>query len=79
MGQRNFKRHWQVHAWMLWVGMAQRNFREVMGQVFRLVLVHLWATLPGASPGKPGACARKRIPAHARAAGPSNFLGSKRK
>lgn len=54
LGQRNFRRHWQVHGWMLRVGMAQRNFREVVGQAFRLVLVplgHLTGRLPVGNPG----------------------------
>lgn len=36
LGQRYFFPHWRAHAWMLRVGMARRDMREVVGQIGRL-------------------------------------------
>lgn len=49
LGQRDFGRHWQVHALMLRAGWALADAREVRGQLARLALIplgHLFGRLP---------------------------------
>ena len=41
LGQRRTRRHVRVHAWMLRVGWARRDAREVLGQATRLVAAAL--------------------------------------
>ncbi|RUO34839.1 DUF3703 domain-containing protein [Aliidiomarina soli] len=43
LGQRNLWPHILTHGWMLRVGWARCDYREVVGQILRLI-----ATLPGA-------------------------------
>src|SRR3990167_1292239 len=49
LGQRYFLPHMEVHLWMLRVGLARRDAREVAGQLARLLLTplgHLTRRLP---------------------------------
>ncbi len=49
LGQSYFLSHMQVHLWMLRIGFARRDRREVIGQVTRLLLTplgHLTGRLP---------------------------------
>jgi hypothetical protein len=49
LGQRDFGRHWVVHALMLRAGWALADGREVRGQLLRLALIplgHLLCKLP---------------------------------
>jgi hypothetical protein len=49
LGQRRLGRHLRVHGWMLKVGWALRDWREVRGQLLRLALTplgHLTGRLP---------------------------------
>lgn len=49
LGQRRFLWHAKVHLWMLRVGWAQKDAREVRGQLWRLFLTplgHLTGRLP---------------------------------
>ena len=65
LGQRNFSRHWRVHAAMLGLGLVQRDVREVLGQLFRLALVplgHLSGRLPIGNPGHAGINAFEPMP-----------------
>ena len=65
LGQSNLGRHWRVHAWMLRMGLAQRNSREVVGQVFRMALIplgHLTRRLPAGNPGHSGVSAFRAMP-----------------
>jgi hypothetical protein len=43
LGQRRTRRHVGVHAWMLRVGWARRDAREVLGQVPRIVAAALFS------------------------------------
>ena len=45
LGQRRTRRHVAVHAWMLRVGWARRDAREVLGQLPRLVAAALFSRL----------------------------------
>ena len=45
LGQRRTRRHVAVHAWMLRVGWARRDAREVVGQATRLVAAALFSRL----------------------------------
>lgn len=49
LGQRYLPSHWCSHAWMLRVGIARRDMREVAGQLARMVITpfgHLLGRLP---------------------------------
>lgn len=49
LGQRYFLWHLKVHFWMLRVGWAQKDAREIRGQLWRLFLTplgHLTGRLP---------------------------------
>ncbi|AZZ92563.1 DUF3703 domain-containing protein [Hahella sp. KA22] len=49
LGQRRLGRHFHVHLWMLRVGWAKRDQREIRGQLWRLLLTplgHLTGRLP---------------------------------
>lgn len=49
LGQRYFFPHWRTHAWMLRIGMARHDGREVAGQIGRLFVTpfgHLTGRLP---------------------------------
>jgi hypothetical protein len=49
LGQRNLVAHLRAHVWMLRVGWARRDGRELAGQVARLLLTplgHLTGRLP---------------------------------
>ncbi len=55
LGQQHFGRHLQVHLWMLRVGWAARDGREVLGQLLRLALLplgHLSGRLPLGNSGR---------------------------
>lgn len=54
LGQPDFMRHLHVHWMMLRAGWMQRDRREVVGQLIRLLLVplgHLSGRLPAGNPG----------------------------
>lgn len=54
LGQRDFGRHLHIHWLMLRAGWQLRDAREVVGQVFRLLVVplgHLSGRLPEGNPG----------------------------
>ena len=54
LGQRDFVAHLRVHRWMLRIGWDQGDWREVAGQLMRLVLVplgHLSGRLPVGNTG----------------------------
>lgn len=54
LGQSQLGRHWAVHVWMLRVGWRLGDFREVAGQLLRLVLTplgHLTGRLPVGNTG----------------------------
>ncbi|MDG9669406.1 DUF3703 domain-containing protein [Hahella sp. CR1] len=49
LGQRRLGWHFHVHLWMLRVGWAKRDRREILGQLWRLLLTplgHLTGRLP---------------------------------
>ena len=49
LGQPYFLSHMQVHLWMLRIGLARRDWHEVMGQITRLLLTplgHMTGRLP---------------------------------
>lgn len=49
LGQQYILPHWQVHWAMLKVGFAQKSSKEVMGQIWRIILTplgHLTGRLP---------------------------------
>ncbi len=65
VGQRHFVSHLRVHLWMLKVGWARRDGREVRGQLLRLLLTpfgHLSGRLPLGNTGGANVSAFARLP-----------------
>lgn len=65
LGQSFFWPHWRVHGWMLRVGLAQRNRREVLGQLWRLALTplgHISGRLPIGNTGRANISAFQPLP-----------------
>lgn len=55
LGQRDFTRHWHVHALMLRAASDLSDARELRGQLLRLALVplgHLFKRLPAGNTGR---------------------------
>lgn len=54
LGQRYFLTHATTHIWMLRAGFARKDFREVTGQIVRLIAVvpgYLTGWVPKGNPG----------------------------
>lgn len=65
LGQRYFLPHMQVHLWMLRIGWARRDGREVIGQIIRLLLTplgHLTGRLPSGNTGGANVSAFQPMP-----------------
>lgn len=65
LGQRHFIPHLRTHAWMLRVGWARRDGREMVGQIVRLLLTplgHLTGRLPIGNTGGANVSAFKPLP-----------------
>lgn len=65
LGQRRFIWHTRTHWWMLRVGWAQRDAREVAGQLWRLFLTplgHLTGRLPIGNTGGANVSAFQPMP-----------------
>jgi hypothetical protein len=64
LGQRHTRRHVVVHAWMLRVGWARRDAREVFGQLTRLVAAALMSKLwvPAGNTGGANVSALRPMP-----------------
>ena len=65
VGQLHIKQHAQTHALMLSLAWRTRDWREVAGQLFRLVLVpigHLIGRLPIGNPGRSTVSAFEPMP-----------------
>lgn len=65
LGQRQFLPHMQVHLWMLRIGWARRDVREVAGQVARLFLTplgHMTGRLPLGNTGGANVSAFQPMP-----------------
>src|SRR3990167_1198325 len=65
LGQRYFLPHMQVHLWMLRIGWARRDGREVIGQITRLLLTplcHLAGRLPLGNTGGANVSAFQPMP-----------------
>lgn len=65
LGQRFFVPHTLTHWWMLRVGWAQRDAKEIAGQVLRLALTplgHLTGRLPLGNTGGANVSAFKPMP-----------------
>lgn len=65
LGQRHFPTHMQVHLWMLRIGWARRDGREMVGQVIRLLLTplgHLTGRLPLGNTGGANVSAFQPMP-----------------
>lgn len=66
LGQRYATRHALVHCWMLRVGLARRDAREVIGQLFRipaaLVFSRIWVPLGNTGGARVSAFAPMRVP-----------------
>jgi len=65
LGQRYFLWHLRIHFWMLRVGWAQKDGREIRGQLWRLLLTplgHLTGRLPIGNTGGANISAFKPMP-----------------
>ena len=64
LGQRHTRRHVAVHAWMLRVGWARRDAREVLGQLSRLVAAALMSKVwvPAGNTGGANVSALRPMP-----------------
>ena len=65
LGQREFLPHVHTHLWMLRIGWARRDGREIGGQLFRLLLIplgHLTGRLPLGNTGGADVSAFKPMP-----------------
>ncbi len=65
LGQRYFLPHLQVHLWMLQIGWARRDGKEVLGQITRLLLTplgHLTGRLPLGNTGGANVSAFQPMP-----------------
>jgi hypothetical protein len=65
LGQREFLPHVQTHLWMLRIGWARRDGREIRGQILRLLLIplgHLTGRLPLGNTGGANVSAFKPMP-----------------
>ncbi|MBU6953315.1 DUF3703 domain-containing protein [Hahella sp. HN01] len=65
LGQRRLGWHFHVHLWMLRVGWAKRDQREILGQLWRLLLTplgHLTGRLPIGNTGGANVNAFKPMP-----------------
>ena len=65
LGQRYFTAHWITHWWMLKTGFRQKDGREVIGQILRLIAVtpgYLSGWVPKGNPGGASISALKPVP-----------------
>ena len=65
LGQNFLLPHWRVHLLMLGYGIRQRSGREIIGQLWRIILTplgHLTGRLPSGNTGGANVSAFARLP-----------------
>lgn len=64
LGQKHLLRHTKSHIWMFYVGIKMLNFKEVFGQLFRIVASVLFTLIwvPKGNTGGSNISAIQRLP-----------------